>query len=147
MVKIYSIYDKPEVPGVTFTEPSLSQQHFKDECDINNIMAKYAKTGVWGDPNNPSTTQPMFDDFSTAEDFHSAQNFLAQAGQAFEALPAYLRKRFENDPAELLAFLDDESNREEAERLGLVQKTIVNDLTNPRIELHTDDSGKIVNPE
>ena len=37
------------------------------------------------------------------------------------ALPAHLRARFENDPAQLIDFLGDENNRSEAEKLGLLE--------------------------
>ena len=30
----------------TFSKPSRAKQSFKDECDINSIMAKWQKTGV-----------------------------------------------------------------------------------------------------
>ena len=32
--------------SITFTQPTLAQQHSKDEVDINLIMARYIKTGV-----------------------------------------------------------------------------------------------------
>ena len=31
--------------GITFVKPSLCQQHFKDECDINTIIAHFQETG------------------------------------------------------------------------------------------------------
>ena len=37
------------------------------------------------------------------------------------ALDANVRKRFHNDPAELIDFVSDEKNRDEAVRLGLLQ--------------------------
>ena len=38
------------------------------------------------------------------------------------ALPSRVRRRFDNDPAELMEFLADEANREEAVMLGLIEK-------------------------
>lgn len=122
MLKIHSRYDLPPQVDTTFFGESLTQQHFKDECDINNIIARAQVTGSLVDPLNPSTRQPLFDDFTSAPDFMAAQNMLVAASEAFNALPAALRKRFDNDPAELLAFLDDDANREEAVKLGLIQK-------------------------
>jgi phage internal scaffolding protein len=40
----------------------------------------------------------------------------------FEALPAQIRARFDNDPAQLIEFLENSDNRPEAEELGLVDK-------------------------
>ncbi len=30
--------------GLRCEEPGLTQQHFKDECDINHIMSKYVSS-------------------------------------------------------------------------------------------------------
>jgi len=102
----------------TFTKPSRTKQAFKDEVDINRIMKKYQKTGVLP----VSQKSPLYGDFSSIPDFEAASNKLIQAQEAFDAQPAYLRKRFNNNPSELLAFLQDESNRDEAIKLGLVPK-------------------------
>ena len=32
--------------GLACEEPSLAQQHFKDECDINNILRQFNITGL-----------------------------------------------------------------------------------------------------
>lgn len=103
-------------------KPSLTQQHFKDECDINHIMRRYRETGFLTDPLAQPTAKPMFGDFSTAFDFHEAQNTIARANEAFAALPSSVRKRFANDPGAFLAFMEDERNIDEAVRLGLVEK-------------------------
>jgi hypothetical protein len=39
------------------------------------------------------------------------------------ALPANIRSRFDNDPAKLIDFMENPANREEAESLGLVNKS------------------------
>lgn len=129
MPKFYTAYDPPPPVNEANLDsdgnlmPSCTQQHFAEECDINNIVNKYMQTGVFGDPFSDASNPPQFGDFYNVSDFHSAQNLIAEATQSFDALPAHLRKRFDNDPSVLLAFLEDESNREEAEKLGLVTIT------------------------
>lgn len=98
-------------------EPSLTIQAEKDSCDVNLIVAKYAKTGVMG---NVRTDQPMYGDFSSAVDYHDALIKIQEAEESFMSLPANVRKRFENDPGKLIDFLQDVKNREEAISLGLV---------------------------
>ena len=61
-------------------------------------------------------------DFSGIGDYHTALNRVIAAQDEFEALPAQIRARFNNDPAELIEFLEDDKNRPEAETLGLVEK-------------------------
>jgi phage internal scaffolding protein len=121
MPEIYTRYDSPLFEGIEFTDPGYTQQQFKDDADINSIMERYQKTGLLTDPMNPGTRQPMFGDFEDM-DFHEAQTFLANAFQDFEALPARIRDRFENDPGKLLDFLRDDNNRDEAIKLGLIEK-------------------------
>jgi phage internal scaffolding protein len=104
--------------GLACEEPSLAQQHFKDECDINNILRQFNITGLL--PANP--VSPRYGDFSGIGDYHTALNRVIAAQDEFESLPAQIRARFDNDPSKLIEFLDDENNRPEAESLGLVEK-------------------------
>lgn len=97
-------------------EPSLTQQQFAEECDVNVILKKYANTGLV--ETNPLPAQYL--DNSNAIDYHNALNIIIQAEDSFNSLSAELRERFHNDPAELLAFIDDKNNRQEAIDLGLV---------------------------
>ena len=126
MPKFHTAYDPPPQVDYSNDEPSLTQQSFADECDINNIVARYVTTGVLGDPLSVPTNSPQYGDFTSVADFHVAQTIIAEATQMFDLLPASIRKRFENDPAQLLAFMEDDSNREEAIKLGLVNGTLPN---------------------
>lgn len=104
--------------GLACEEPSLAQQHYKDECDINTILERFSITGLLPD----SPLSPRYGDFSGIGDYHTALNRVIAAQDEFEALPAQIRARFDNDPAQLIEFLQNENNRSEAEELGLVEK-------------------------
>lgn len=104
--------------GLACEEPTLAQQHFKDECDINTILERFSITGIL--PEAPLS--PRYGDFSGISDYHSAMNRVLAVKDEFEALPAQIRARFNNDPSQLIEFLNDDSNRPEAEELGLVEK-------------------------
>jgi len=103
--------------GLACEEPTLAQQHYKEECDINTILQKFSITGIL--PEAPLS--PRYGDFSGIGDYHTALNRVIAAQDEFDALPAQIRARFDNDPAKI-EFLEDEANRPEAERLGLVEK-------------------------
>jgi len=108
--------------GLHCEDATLAQQQFKDECDINNIMEKFGMTGLI--PQNPLS--PQYGDFSGVNDYHSALNAIMAAEEQFDALPAKIRERFANDPANLIDFMENPENRSEAEKLGLVvQNTVV----------------------
>lgn len=102
--------------GLHCEDATLAQQQFKDECDINNIMQKFGMTGLL--PQAP--LEATYGDFSGVYDYHTALNAIIASEEQFNALPAQLRARFDNDPAKLMEFMDNDSNREEAVKLGLV---------------------------
>jgi phage internal scaffolding protein len=114
-------YDKDAASnesGLHCEDASLAQQHFKEECDINTILQKFNITGLL--PEN--TLSPRYGDFTGIGDYHTAMNRVIAVQDEFEALPAQIRARFNNDPAQLIEFMENSENRPEAEELGLVEK-------------------------
>jgi len=100
---------------VSFPPPGRTKQSFKDECDVNTIMRRYEATGILPEPRGV----PQYLDVSSI-DFQEAQFFIAAANSRFFSLPSRIRDRFENDPAQFLAFMEDSRNAQEARELGLV---------------------------
>ena len=114
-------YDKDAASnesGLHCEDASLAQQHYKEECDINTILQKFNITGLL--PEQPLS--PRYGDFTGIGDYHTAMNRVIAVQDEFEALPAQIRARFDNDPANLIEFLENSENRPEAEELGLVEK-------------------------
>jgi len=103
----------------TNDEPTLTQQQFKEQCDINNIIKIYTQTGEL--PLSKKVGQ--FLDVSNVQDYQTALNTVFEAQHAFDALPSKIRSRFENDPNQLIAFIEDDANHEEALQLGLLSDT------------------------
>lgn len=102
--------------GLKCEDPTLTQQHFKDDSDINTIVERFHITGEL--PQN--IRMPSSYDFAGVFDFQSAMDTMNAARKAFQAMPAIVRARFDNDPAEFVQFCDDPQNLEEALKLGLV---------------------------
>ena len=98
-------------------DPGFTKSEFAAECNINNIVKKYTKTGVL---THVTSRVASFDDLSDAPSFHEAMNIVASAQQEFDQLPAPVRKRFGNDPASFLDFVHDDSNIDEMVKLGLI---------------------------
>jgi len=107
--------------GVACEEPSLAQQQFKDECDINNILRQFNVTGLL--PEAPLS--PRYGDFSGISDYHTALNAVIAAQEGFDGLPAQIRASFNNDPEQLINFLDNPENKDQAIKLGLVDAKII----------------------
>lgn len=113
-------YNFRQVPArstaIAFPEEGLTQQSFKDDCDINVIVRRFGVTGQLPQ----SVRVPSYGDFTAVTDFHSAMNVIIEAQNAFMEMPAEVRERFRNDPGAFVAFASDPANAEEARKLGLV---------------------------
>lgn len=83
-------------------DPTKTQQHAKEESDINNIVDKFLKTGTL--PQVP--VPPTYENFGEIFDFQSAMNTIKAATDSFMALPGNIRARFQNDPATFVAYVD-----------------------------------------
>lgn len=98
--------------GTHNEEPSMTQQQFKEECDINNIMKKHGTDaiamaalsrgkGIYADISElPGDYQGMLETIQKAED-------------AFMSMTAETRRRFDNDPGKFMEFLQDPKNYDE----------------------------------
>lgn len=103
-------------PDTGEVEVSLTQQQFKEECDINEIVRRFGLTGQL-----PEVVRiPQSGDFTGITDFKSAMDAVIAAEAKFMELPAAIRQRFGHDPQRLIDFMEDDKNLEEARKLGLV---------------------------
>lgn len=93
----------------------MTQQGDASEADINVIVGRFLKTGQL--PQVQS--QPLYGDFTNADDFRSMQDKLKAANDAFSEIPAKIRSRFNNDPAEFIEFASNKDNLPELRKLGL----------------------------
>ena len=96
---------------------SRTKQSFKEETEINNIVARYQETGLLDHINKHG---PRYNEMPSQDDFAEAMNLVTSSRSMFNELPANLRNRFGNDPAQFLDFVGDENNREEMISLGLL---------------------------
>lgn len=118
-MKFATAYDNFEImsdeTGLKCLDPSLTQQQFKEESDINTIVDRFMKTGHLPDP----VSMPQYVDYEGVFDFQSAMNVVRQADENFMRMDAKVRARFHNSPQEFLEFFADPANSDEAVRLGL----------------------------
>ena len=112
--KIYSRFSTPDSPAFEFG-PSVTQQHFKDECDINVILRSYRGK-------IPASTEPAFFMDCTVNDLQSAYAIAEDIGARFDSLDSEVRARFNNNPLELLEFVHNADNETAAIELGLLPK-------------------------
>lgn len=111
----------------------------KDDCDINIIMKRYMR-GI-----EPPVSKRLMEygDFTGVNTFQEAAEIIQQGYNAFDHQPVRIRNRFNNDLNQLLEFLQDPENHEEARQLGLLEPL-------PRIpdnnDVPTPPSGETTTP-
>ena len=126
-MEIRSRYNAGTREGWKSSVPSMTQQQFKDEADINYIVSMYDSSGVMptfhgdGQP-----AQPVFGDFASLPDnAQEMYNLMIEARNNFNSLPLDVRKRFNYDPASFLEFAENPENLDELVSMGLATKTVI----------------------
>lgn len=114
--------------AIAFEGAGRTKQSFKSECDINQIMARYIKTGTLDFAQKHA---PQYGDVRGI-DFERGLTIVRQAQSMFAELPARVRARFGNDPAEFLHFVQDPETLDEQRELGLLR---------PEVKVATPEPG------
>lgn len=96
-------------------DDDLAKQEFKDETDINTILKRFNVTGQLP----TGVRMPTYGDFTGVSDFREALHAIQEAEDSFMAMPAHIRKRFDNDPAQFVDFCSQPENADEARKFGL----------------------------
>lgn len=138
MVEFYTRYNAPKSPVADSSKPSLTQQEFKESCDINNILAKFSvqaqALGV-----DPSQLMPQdqgtYGDFSNLDDFQTAQNKIAFLNDQFSNLPSDVRRRFGDDLNNFVSAISDPSRVDELGELGVWNKASFLEFKRQRAQL------------
>ncbi len=101
-------------------ELSRTKQSFKDECDINNILDRYTRTGIL-EVKNLQT--PLHQDNTIVDDLKTSLDLVNSARAAFDGIDAHIRAAASNDPVTFLKMLEDRNGRELLEAAGLQFET------------------------
>lgn len=118
-------------------EASRTIQSDAEDADINVLVRRFGVTGQM--PQNVRV--PTFEDFGDEVfDFQSAMNAVRRAEESFNAMPADVRTRFNNDPQKFVEFCSDEKNLDEMRKLGLAIPKSVDIIPSP--EVKGDGDGK-----
>lgn len=148
-MKLFHGYEPAEVreqvsfeTGLVCSEDDdMAQQQFKEEVDINTIVRRFGLTGQL--PEN--LRMPVSGDFTAVTDFQTAMQTVRQAQEEFLRVPAEIRARFANDPGQFMAFLEDERNKDEAIKLGLVNPPV--EKTRDMVQAVDELAAKLVPPK
>jgi hypothetical protein len=138
MVEFFTRYAPPKSPIADSSKPSLTQQEFKESCDINNILAKFSvqahALGV-----DPSLLMPQdqgtYGDFSNLDDFQTAQNKIAFLNDQFSNLPSDVRRKFGDDLNTFIGAISDPNRIDELGELGVWNKDSYLEFKRQRAQL------------
>ena len=122
----YDTMEASNESAILCEDESLAKQSFKEECDINTIVRRFGLTGEM--PSN--VRMSTYGDFTGISNYQDALNAILEAEDSFMAMPAEIRARFQNDPAQFVEFCSDEANREEAVKMGLVADKAIQQAQN-----------------
>lgn len=115
-----SRYSERKASTISFGHVGRTKPEFGRGCDINYIVKRFNI-----DRRLPLMERhPIYDDFSTAIDYHDAMNVMVKANEQFRSLPAAVRKRFANDPQEFLEFVENLDNLDEMVKLGIAKAEV-----------------------
>jgi len=117
--EILKPYERRRVSIKFLPGTSRTKQSFKDECNINTIMLRYQKTEIIEHYNKH---MGKYGDFTnTPSDYQSCIDQVMEAEGLFMELPSSVRKTFQNDPGQFLAFVSDPNNLEAMVDMGLAK--------------------------
>lgn len=111
--RVYTVFTDEEV---AHQKIKMADQSFANECDQNLIMRRHL---AGQNVDHLFKRQGVYRDLTLIPDLQEAMAQVTHAQQAFMELSADLRKRFANDPVQLVEFLNDPANDNEAVKLGL----------------------------
>jgi len=106
---------------VTFSsgDQLITKQSMAAECDINNILKQFSKTGII---NHINSNAAQYIDLPDNLDFQQSLAIIKEADDAFASLPSKVREQYKNDPARFLAALTDPAERDRLIEYGVIKR-------------------------
>jgi phage internal scaffolding protein len=112
------------------TGESLTQQHFAEETEINNILRSHDRNGIIQHIHKGNA---IYGDFSNITDFSDALDQIREAQEEFLNIPSKIREQFQNDAGQFFKFASDPSNMDQLVKMGLANP-------NDSVAMPTDDA-------
>lgn len=127
-------------------EESRTKQSFMQETDINEIVRR-------GVPQN--TGQPVYMDCTSYTDYMESIERVRSTQAIFDRLPSRVRAEYANDPANLIAVMNDALERpnecrevlETFTRLGVLDPQLVAALVTPLADPSAEPAGGEAEPD
>ena len=154
MPRFSTQYKYPVYSGRIFCKPSLTDQSYRQECDIGFMIENYKVNKI-----PLPTVSVQYGNSPSADDFMKANEMVAELKTQFESLPSSERDRF-GTVQNYLQFIGNPANLKESYEKGLidpnsvdlrdvyperfkVQDTIPTEPTSPSVTLPTQPTNVV----
>jgi len=98
-------------------EENRTEQHHKDEVNINNIVKRHGHELI---AKTAALQQFKYDDV-VGNDFQETMNIIIKAQDSFQSVPSDIRKQFNNNPAEFMDYIHNPENKEQLVAWGMME--------------------------
>ena len=105
--------------GMKFTQPSMTDQSFKDDCNINNVVDRHGRIDPEAIINR---RQGQYTDASEVPQLQESLNAGIAEGQIMLQANPELQRLANNDPRQVEKVLADPENRELLIKAGIFNK-------------------------
>lgn len=112
------------------SDPQLTDQSYKKQCDINTIMLQYQKTGLLP---QQTTIPGQYIDTTLTPSLETAFEVTRNAIDAFYNLPPDIRRLMDNNPSQLESFILNKDNDHILKKHGII---IEQKLSEPQATLN-----------
>ena len=104
--------------GFETTGESLTQQHFSEETEINNIIAFHDRTGII---KNVQQGIAQYGDYSEVNEYRENLDMIRAADENFMKLPSAIRRKFNNNAGEFFEFATNPQNEQQLVEMVLAK--------------------------
>ncbi|UPW41759.1 internal scaffolding protein [Peromfec virus RodF7_15] len=117
------IYKKnKEKTKIKFSLPSMTQQQFKEQCDINNILARFLQTGDVSLLNTFEKINRYIDISEIPTTLEDSFDYIDYAQEKFMELDSSVRRKFGDNFRNLVTYLDSNPDIDSLYEHGLLTK-------------------------
>ncbi len=117
VIEFNTPYTNPKKPCFfETTGESMTQQHFADESEINNIIRSHDRNGIIEHVHRGNA---IYGDFSEITDLSDALIQIQEAQKEFLNIPSEIREKFKNDAGEFFKYASNPDNEDGMREMGL----------------------------
>ena len=118
-IPFQTAYTPHDRVGFETTGESLTQQHFSQESEINNIIALHDRTGII---KNVQQGVAQYGDYSEINEYRQNLDMIRAADENFMQLPSNIRRQFNNNAGDFFEFATNPENQDKMIEMGLANR-------------------------